>query len=323
MSKKSLMMVVVNVGLVMLFACSQKDIKLQTPMQDESSGKWGYADSIGKLVVPFIYEEANAFKDNLAKVKQNGKYGFIDNKGAVAIPLVYDELGDFAEGISKAMLDTKYGYLDKSGQEIIPFKYEEIGSFNDGLVKVKLNGKFGFINNVGQEVVSLKYDEIGNFVGGLVKAQLEEKYGYLSKNGEEAIPFVYESAEDFSKGKAKVQLNNKYFLISKDGTILPDEMSLIFTYQQTGQAVNGTPVAKLNSFVFKDALSGEELKYRKLVIDGKTVVGTRCYAESGMNGMNVAEFSFGGGRYKGYNVALGHSKTLKYKLENGTLTVLD
>ena len=316
-------MVAVNVGLVMFFACSQKDIKLQTPMQDESSGKWGYADSIGKLVVPFIYEDANEFKDGLARVKQNGNYGFIDYKGEVAIPLVYGELGDFTEGISKAMLDKKYGFIDKSGKEVIPFIYEEITTFNYGLAKVKLNGKYGFINNVGKEVVPLKYDEVGDFVEGLVKAKLEEKYGYIANNGEEAIPFVYESAEDFSRGKAKVQQNNKYFLISKDGVKVPDEMSLIFTYQQTGQAVNGTPVAKINGFAFKDALSGEELKYRKLVIDGKTVVSTRCYAESGMNGMNVAEFSFGGGRYTSYSIALGHSKTMNYKLENGTLTVLD
>jgi hypothetical protein len=321
--RKNIFTIAVSIGLMMFFACSRKEIKLQTPVQDEKSGKWGYADSTGKVVVSFIYEEADVFKDGLARVKQDGKYGFIERAGNVVVPLIYGNIEDFTDGISKAMLDGKYGYLDKSGKEITQFIYEEAGTFQDGLVKVKLNGKQGFIDHTGKEVIPLKYDEIGDFKEGILKAKLEGKYGYLNKSGEEIIPFIYDFAENFSTGKAKVQQNNKSYFINKDGDRLPDEMTLQFVYRQTGQSINGTPFAKISGFVLKDKHSEEELKYRRLVINGMTVTGSRCYSESGINGMNVAEFSFGGGRYIKYSVPLMDSKTFKYKLENGTLTVLN
>jgi hypothetical protein len=100
-----------------------------------------------------------------------------------------------------------------------------------------------------------------------------------------------------------------------------------FTYQNTGKTVNVNGInlqtSKLSSFIFKDAVTNQEIKYKKLVIDGNTVIRSRVYSEPGINGMNIAEFLFEGGKYIKFGAPLKNTISKKYKLENGTLTLLD
>jgi hypothetical protein len=100
-----------------------------------------------------------------------------------------------------------------------------------------------------------------------------------------------------------------------------------FIYQNTGKTVNVNGInlqtSKLSRFVFKDAATNQEIIYRKLVIDGNTVIRSQVYSEPGINGMNIAEFSFEGGKYKKFGAPLKNTISKKYTLENGTLTLLD
>ena len=44
------------------------------------------------------YEDASAFYEGLAAVKQNGKWGYIDETGKTVIPFQYDLALQFSEG---------------------------------------------------------------------------------------------------------------------------------------------------------------------------------------------------------------------------------
>ena len=52
----------------------------------EPGGKRGYINKAGQLVIPYKYDEANAFHDGLAKVKENLTGGFIDKTGQMVLP---------------------------------------------------------------------------------------------------------------------------------------------------------------------------------------------------------------------------------------------
>ena len=55
------------------------------------NGKWGFANTEGKIVINCIYEEVNIFSnDNLAKVKKDGKYSYINTEGKLIINNEYD-----------------------------------------------------------------------------------------------------------------------------------------------------------------------------------------------------------------------------------------
>ena len=52
-------------------------------------GKWGFANTTGKITIPCIYDEVSFFSgDNLSKVRKAEKYGYINRSGEVVIPIV-------------------------------------------------------------------------------------------------------------------------------------------------------------------------------------------------------------------------------------------
>ncbi|MDR0348235.1 MAG: WG repeat-containing protein [Tannerella sp.] len=105
-----------------MFSCSQENQVLQ-PVQDESTGKWGYVDTTGKTVIPHRYDAAGLFAENLAAVTLGGKTGYINKKGKEIISLKYEQGSEFSGGRAKVALDGKFSYINKAGRKIILWKY--------------------------------------------------------------------------------------------------------------------------------------------------------------------------------------------------------
>jgi hypothetical protein len=126
--------------------------------RDLEFGHYGYSDKLtGKTVIPFKYDYAGKFHDELARVKLDGKYGLIDRNGKEVIPpLKYDDVGVFSEGLVALQLDGKWGFADMTGKTVIPFKYDLVGTFSGRYAFVKLNGKSGYIDKTGKEITPLK-----------------------------------------------------------------------------------------------------------------------------------------------------------------------
>lgn len=58
------------------------------------------------------------FSEGLAAVQKNGKWGFINTAGKVVIPFKYDEALDFDDDIAEVMQGDKVFYIDKTGKLI-------------------------------------------------------------------------------------------------------------------------------------------------------------------------------------------------------------
>ena len=132
-----------------------------TPHTDKASGKVGYADKDGKLVIPGKYETAMEFVDDLAFVRLNKKWGMIDKTGKTVVPHKYDMLGisirngkfeAFTEGFARVQLGDKWGYIDKAGNEIAPCIYDKAEDFSNGKAKVTLNNETFNIDKSGNRV---------------------------------------------------------------------------------------------------------------------------------------------------------------------------
>jgi len=72
------------------------------------------------------YDEIDLFFGGLARAKQGNKYGYLNTKGKVVLPFVYDDADDFNDS-KKAMVKYKgkWGMIDNLGNTIIPFEYEQ------------------------------------------------------------------------------------------------------------------------------------------------------------------------------------------------------
>lgn len=87
--------------------------------------KYGFIDSTGKLVIPYMYKGAYDFSGGLAAVcKEDGKWGFINKKGDVAIPFKYDGVSydSFQDGFALVVIGDKLGYVDKNGNDTFSVK---------------------------------------------------------------------------------------------------------------------------------------------------------------------------------------------------------
>lgn len=71
----------------------------------DSSGRWGFADEKGQLLVDCQYEEALSFSNRLAAVKYAGKWGYINRHNTMVIEAQFKQAFPFLEGKSLVLDD--------------------------------------------------------------------------------------------------------------------------------------------------------------------------------------------------------------------------
>ena len=110
-------------------------------------GKWGFKETAtGREVIPAIYDEVFAFKDEYACVERKGLFGYINRENELVIPYRYECASSFSEGYACVSDAEKCGYINKQGEVVVPFIYDAGTAVTDGLAKVKKAGKWGTLN---------------------------------------------------------------------------------------------------------------------------------------------------------------------------------
>lgn len=127
------------------------------------SGKCGYINKKGEMVIPQEYNSASDFSEGLAAVSKSGKYGYINIKNKIVIPEQFDDAKNFSEGLAAVGKGDLYGYINKRGKLVIPYKFIYAKEFLYGLAYVKeKEGKEiyeGYIDKKGKYVWKQKVEE--------------------------------------------------------------------------------------------------------------------------------------------------------------------
>jgi hypothetical protein len=218
--------------------------------------KVGLIDSIGNVLVPFIYSDIRftkgvvsfkkedkwalfdyysgkrksrfKFQDvitrssKLVGVKVKDKWGFANKKGKVKIKPKYDEITGFSSldraGVKQ---DNVWGFIDFTGKIAVELEYSKIQNFQPEGAWVMKNKKWGLINLNGEIVIPFQYSSVSYFKEGLASVKLKDKYGYIDSNGKTVVPFIYDYAFEFSDGFASVCLeDDSCGYINKAGEIV-------------------------------------------------------------------------------------------------------
>lgn len=157
--------------------------------------KYGFGDRFDNVVIPFKYNDARQFNENVAAVANDkNKFGFIDVRDSVVIPFEYDYAGSFGD----------YGF---EGLAIVK-KMDEWylnPHMSDGIM--------GFINHQGESVTLMKYKTFGHVREfGLFRVSTQDdKYGWLDKKAKEIIPCEHDSI---------IEVCNNLFILVKNGEIV-------------------------------------------------------------------------------------------------------
>ncbi|MES2590406.1 MAG: WG repeat-containing protein [Bacteroidota bacterium] len=211
------------------------------------NGKSGFINKAGKLMIPFVYDQVEPFKHGLSIVQQNSKYGIINKAGKLIAPFEYDEISEFSEGFATAVKQDKYGYLNEAGDVAIPLQYSKAGDFSEGLAAIELDGQNGFINSFGVIVITCKYDWVEKFNNGLAKVKAMKKFGIINKSGAQVLPCEYDLLGEFAEDAILVVNEGKYGFADKNGTVfIPLEYDYSGTSMLSIKFKNGWAVAEKN-----------------------------------------------------------------------------
>ncbi len=130
------------------------------------NGLTGMLNSSGRVVVPLRYQAmGRQFTKGLIPVSLHGKWGYADTLAREMIPVQFSEARDFGRSIAAVKVDNMYGFIDSLGKAVTAFDFEYINHAwePDGLIEVKKVGKFGFADESGKLVIPCIYDDVRGF----------------------------------------------------------------------------------------------------------------------------------------------------------------
>lgn len=221
----------------------------------KKNNKFGYINEYDLEIIPFVYDGATDFSEDLAGVILNGKGGYIDTLNNVIIPFEYQQVNPFKNGLAiVANIESVYqttvfyhrGLINNKGEVILPVEYDRVNTLDHKIFAIRkdLGDKkdlWKYIDGQGNELFGKGFKEANEFSNGLAAVKSEKFFGYINESGEEVIPATYETADYFqSNGRAIVSLKKKYGVIDNQGKeIIP------LLYQQILRPYDGYFFVKL------------------------------------------------------------------------------
>ena len=183
------------------------------------SGKWGYVNGSGQMVINPQVDFADDFHEGLALIclgkpctwwdapsADESRWGFIDTSGKMVVTPQYGTASAFSEGLAmvftgdysgKPTKPYSRGCIDRDGKVVIPMQFGIAMAFSEGLAQVCIgkcqyedgsySGKFGFIDHSGHFVINPQYDNAWDFKNGFAKVTVgkgdDAKVGIIDKTG--------------------------------------------------------------------------------------------------------------------------------------------
>lgn len=147
---------------------------------------WGYKDATGKWAIPAKYNDAENFKDGVARVQQGDKWITINPRGK-EVPEDKRKVRPVeppSEGLALAADKDLLGWIDDQGKPAFPFrKYDEAHKFSAGRARIKVDDMYGFLDRTGKLVIPAQYYGASDFDHGLAYVQTREGMAYIDPAG--------------------------------------------------------------------------------------------------------------------------------------------
>ncbi len=205
---------------------------------------WGFADSVGNVLVTPQYDVVEPHKEGVALVgmfnKQRGDtlryydtqldqditevrfpttYEFVNKKGRVVMRLTeYDEVRSFSDSLAVVGKYIKeagkktmtYGFIRHGGKFRVPLQYNAVGDVSEGLFSFRKDDRTGFINLEGDTIAPPIYDVVKSFSCGFSLVLCHNgRYNYVDKKGKKLLENDVWEASEFRNNRAFVRLDNR------------------------------------------------------------------------------------------------------------------
>ncbi|MBD5450232.1 MAG: hypothetical protein HDR28_08800 [Lachnospiraceae bacterium] len=184
-------------------------------------GKYGYLDSSLKEKLGFIYDEASAFREDIAAVKKDDKWALINTKGEELTEYVYDDVALNSGGYCSvnSVVWVKQGsewfLIDKTGERIGENTYQDVKAFESSQpCAVCRNEMWGFADTAGNMVIDGMYQDAKSYANGFAPVKNNGLWGYIDLENYLAVEFAFGDARQMTAGGvAPIAHGNKWTLI--------------------------------------------------------------------------------------------------------------
>lgn len=197
-------------------------MKYRTDAKD--SYIYGFIDSNGKQVLPYIFDDAMEFSEGLAYVHKQDTFAFINKKGEVIINLPEGPGSKFINNFAPVVntSKTQIGYIDRNGKLVIDYKFDDAGQFTEGLAYVGSLGKYGFIDTTGTVRIPFFFDYVypfseGRSVVGRLDSSNSIIWGMADVIGNRVVDFTLQDLRDLHEGLAAFKKNDKWGFMDRNG----------------------------------------------------------------------------------------------------------
>lgn len=184
------------------------------------NGKYSYCDSeLNKLFGE--YNDATAFNNGIAAVKEDGQWKIINNEGNAKSSTEYADVVADEKNIvfrnDRLFVGDGTGYImiDSSGKQIGNEKYENAHCFADSTyAAVENDGKWFFIDKNAKRLSDKTYEDARSYSNGLAAVKISGKWGFVDTDENVVIEQQFFGAKDFSeKGSCFIQTGDKWQLL--------------------------------------------------------------------------------------------------------------
>ena len=179
------------------------------------------------LIVKSGWSKAMPFRDGRAAVlwKESGKWGYMDEEGMLVIPAVFHHANDFSDGLALVATQPKRKgivFIDTSGKTVLTPPEEmkiSYATFREGFASVSVKSGRALIDHKGKKLNDRDYANCGYFSEGLCAVQpKDEGFHYIDKTGKVIIPGPFKYGRPFKRGFARVEDENRNrFVIDRTG----------------------------------------------------------------------------------------------------------
>ncbi|HND88820.1 MAG TPA: WG repeat-containing protein, partial [Saprospiraceae bacterium] len=147
--------------------------------------------------------------------KSRPRWGFIDTLGRVVIEPRYDFAEAFnADTMAVVRRGDSLGLVNAAGQEVIPCRYLRVMAEGDGFYKMAIRNPYLFYySQQGHQYCPPRYDRYLGFAEGLCLVRRDSAWGYMDSTGRERIGCRFALARHFSEGRAAVVEGGEWVFI--------------------------------------------------------------------------------------------------------------
>ena len=209
-------------------------LKIEYYPFSDSSGLFGYTDSIGKWLIEPTYDDAGFFYNGIAVVEQNGKLGLINKKNEQIVDFIFDEIETDKELFVVSSND-HLGIINRNGDFIFDTIFEDISILDEGFICAQKDSLYAFYNRNGNPLTQEVYDDVLNFKNGVCPVSINGQKGLLNKDMKLLVPCMFEGIYIYSDSTfITINKDELRQLRNANGKIINDSL-----FQEIHPLVNG------------------------------------------------------------------------------------